>query len=94
MSQLNPWRTGAALALTIAVGYSACTLIFGLWPSAAMQFLNTLFHGLDFSKLETGEPWSFTAFVCVFLIFAVWGFLMGALFAWFHNRLGGSQRHV
>lgn len=93
MADLNPWRTGAALALTITVGYTACALVFGLWPELAAPFLKALFHGLDFSKLETGVPWSWAGFASALLALVVWGFLVGALFAWFCNRLGrGSHR--
>ncbi len=87
MTDLNPWRTGTALGLTIAIGYTICTILFAVWPDAAMQFMNTLFHGLDFGKLAPAAPWSFTAFICTVAIFTVWGFLMGALFAWLNNRL-------
>ncbi len=88
MTELNPWRTGAAFALTFVVGYSICTLLFFLWPGAAVEFLNALFHGLDFHKLEPAAPWSFVAFICTVAIMVIWAFLMGALFAWLHNRLG------
>lgn len=91
MRELSPWKTGAALALTIAVGYSICAAIFAAWPGAAMQFLSAMFHGLDFSKLETTTSWSFVAFACVLGVFVIWGFVMGTLFAWFHNRLGGKS---
>lgn len=36
-------HTGAALALTVAIGYAACTLGFWLWPDAAFgSFLYAL----------------------------------------------------
>ena len=94
MSDLNPWRTGAALSLTIAVGYTACAIFFSVWPGAAMAFLNALFHGLDFSKLEPAAPWSFTAFVCTVAILVIWSFAVGALFAWLYNRLQKDSAHV
>jgi hypothetical protein len=87
---LNPWRTGAALSTTIIVGYAICTVIFYVWPGAAMAFMNALFHGLDFGKLEPAAPWSVFSFVCTVLVMATWGFLMGALFASIYNRLGES----
>src|SRR3974390_2233647 len=90
MTDLHPWRTGMAVGLTIAVGYVICALIFYLWPGASMEFMNSLFHGLDFRKLEPAAPWSLTTFVCTVVIFAIWGFLMGALFAALYNRIPGS----
>ncbi len=86
-TDLNPWRVGAALSVTIAAGYTICTTLFYAWPDAAMQFMNTLFHGLDFGKLAPAASWSLTAFICAVVIFAIWGFLMGALFACLFNRL-------
>lgn len=94
MTDLAPWRTGAALALTIAVGYSACALIFGLWPEATVPFLNALFHALDFSPLDTGAPWPLAAFVFSLLALTIWGFLVGTLFAWLRNCLGRSARNA
>ena len=88
MTDLNSWRTGAALSLTVATGYVGCAILFYAWPGAAMQFLNALFHGLDFGKLEPAAPFSALAFLCVLLIMMIWAFLMGALFACLHNWLG------
>ena len=88
MTDLSPWRTGAALALTVAAGYAVCAVFFFVWPSTSMEFLNALFHGLDFHKLEPAAPWSVTAFICTVAILVIWGFLIGALFAWLHNHLG------
>jgi hypothetical protein len=50
----NSMKTGAALAGTVAGDYAACTLVFWLWPEAAVNFMNGLFHGLDFRKLQSG----------------------------------------
>ena len=94
MTDLNPWRTGAALSLTVATGYTTCAIFFAAWPDAAMAFLNALFHGLDFGKLEPAAPWSFTAFICTVAILVIWAFAIGALFAWLYNRLHGKSGHV
>jgi hypothetical protein len=91
MRELRPWPTGAALGLTVAIAYTVCAVVFYLWPIISMQFLNGLFHGLDFSKLETGAAWSFTAFACALTVMVIWGFLVGALFAWIFNRLAGAS---
>jgi len=48
----------------VAIGYAACTAVFGLWPEAAASFTNTLFHGLDFRKLQNGPAlFNFGSFV-------------------------------
>lgn len=45
---------GLALGATAGVGYAACALVFRLWPAAGAAFMNSLFHGLDFRKLQGG----------------------------------------
>lgn len=82
---MNPWRTGATLALTLAVSYTVCALLYALFPELGIEFLNALFHGLDFRRL--GEPVPFTPFLFMvpLLVFVVWGFLVGALYASLHN---------
>jgi hypothetical protein len=60
----NAIRTGAAFAITVAIGYALCTLVFWIWPEAAANFMNALFHGLDFRKLQSGPTlFSFGSFV-------------------------------
>ena len=51
----NPTHIGTALAVTVGVGYTACALLFWAWPEAAANFMNALFHGLDFRKLQSGR---------------------------------------
>ena len=83
------FRAGGALAVTVAVGYTACTLVFVLWPETAASFMNALFHGLEFRKLQNG-PALFDSgrFFYVLLVLAVWAFWFGALFGWVFERLG------
>ena len=80
--------TGAALAVTAGIGYAACALAFRAWPDAAMQFMNALFHGLDFGKLARGPaPFDFGSFLYALLVMLVWAFALGALFGWLVERL-------
>ena len=80
--------TGMALAATVGVGYTACALVFGLWPEGAATFMNALFHGLDFRKLQAGPaPFDFGGFFVALGGIVVWAFLMGALFGWIVDRL-------
>lgn len=80
--------TGVALAITVGIGYTACTLAFRAWPDAAMAFMNALFHGLDFRKLQSGPvPFDFGAFFPALFVAAVWAFALGALFGWIVDRL-------
>lgn len=71
-------RAGTALAITAALGYAACALVFFLWPEIAANFVAALFHG------KSGR------FFYVLVVLAVWAFWLGALFGWLFERLGGG----
>lgn len=87
MEARTPWKTGASLALTMAVSYIVCAVLYGLWPEQGIEFLNALFHGLDFGRLVSPTP--FTARTAIFplIVLMVWGFVVGAVFAWVDNWL-------
>ena len=84
----RPLSTGVALAVTVGIAYAACTLVFRAAPDAAMTFMNGLFHGLDFRKLQGGPAlFDFGSFFLALLVAVVWAFAFGALFGWIMNRL-------
>ena len=84
-------KTGVAFATTVAIGYTLCTLVFWAWPEAAANFMNGLFHGLDFRKLQNGAAlFTFGSFAYALLVMAVWSFGLGTIFAWMRNRLAGE----
>jgi small-conductance mechanosensitive channel len=90
MQAIDPIRTGAAFALTVAVGYAACALVFWIWPDSAANFMNALFHGLDFRKLQSGPTlFSFGTFLYALVILAVWAFVLGTIFSWLLGRFTG-----
>jgi hypothetical protein len=91
MMTTNPWRTGAALALTMTITYTVCALLYALAPARGVDFLNALFHGLDFHKLETATPFTFLMFLYPLLVFVAWGFAVGVLFTWLHNAFHGVR---
>ncbi len=85
---LNPVRTGIALALTVGIAYATCALVFWIWPEASAQFMNGLFHGLDFRKLrDAAGRFGFESFGVSLAGIVVWAFLVGCLFGWLSNRL-------
>lgn len=93
MTTRSPWRIGVTMALTVAIGYTVCTLAYAWMPEQGMDFLNALFHGLDFRKLGAPAPLTLMMFVYPLVVLAVWGFAVGTLFGWLHNVLhGGSDR--
>ena len=84
-------RTGTAFAATVAVGYALCTLVFWIWPEAAMHFMNALFHGLDFRKLQGGATsFDFGSFAYALIVMAAWAFSLGSLFGWLFSRLNST----
>lgn len=89
MTAGSPWKTGVALALTLAISYTVCTMAYAMWPKQGVDFLNALFHGLDFRMLVVATPFTFSGFLYPLLVLTGWGFAVGALFAWLHRILGG-----
>jgi hypothetical protein len=88
----NVIRTAAAFALTVAVGYALCALVFWIWPQAAAGFMNALFHGLDFTRLQSGPAlFSFGSFFYALIVLAAWAFGLGALFGWIFERFGEAR---
>jgi hypothetical protein len=89
MNKTNPIGLGAALAMTVGIGYAACALAFWAWPEAAANFMNALFHGLDFRKLQAGPTlFSFGSFLYGLAVIVVWAFVLGAISGRLLNRLG------
>lgn len=92
MSSIAPIKVGAALSLTVAIGYSLCTLAFWAWPDASVTFMNGLFHGLDFRPLRAGpQLFDFGAFVWVLAVMSAWAFMLGAVFAGILREMAGSR---
>ena len=90
MTTTNPMHTGTALAVTVGIGYTACALVFWLWPDAAAYYMNALFHGLDFRKLQSGPTmFNFGSFFYALAVSVIWAFGLGAIFGWVLNRVGG-----
>jgi len=84
--------TGFALGVTVGIAYAACALAFRLWPEAAAIFMNSLFHGLDFRKLQAGTGlFDFGTFFFALTVLVVWAFALGFVFGWIAERLGSKQ---
>ena len=84
--------TGVALAITVGIGYAACALVFRAAPDAAITFMNALFHGLDFRKLQSGPAlFDLGSFFLALLGIVVWAFVLGAVFGWITDRLRSSN---
>lgn len=91
---MKPLQSGITLSITVSVFYSLCTLVEVMWPEQFMGFMNALFHGLDFRKLFTSEPYSWPSFFYALAVLAVWSFVFGAFFAWLRNAITGLRIHA
>lgn len=68
-----------------------CALLYALWPAQGIAFLNALFHGLDFGRLQAPKDYGVTTFVGPLLVLTVWGAIVGTLFAWLSGKLHGKS---
>ena len=84
----RPVRTGLALAVTVALFYALCTLVWLAAPAPFMGFMNSLFHGIDFSPLLKPAGFSAGGFIEALVVMAFWAFLAGTFFSWLRQRLG------
>lgn len=78
---------GIALAVTVAVFYALCTLVWLAAPGPFLGFMNSLFHGMNFTSLLSPAPFSWGGFVEALLVMSLWAFLGGAFFGWLRQRL-------
>jgi hypothetical protein len=84
---MKPIRAGIAFAITVAVFYALCTLAWVLAPDRFIGFMNSLFHGLDFTSLVQSSPFTWPVFLFALLVLSTWALLAGTFFAWLLNRL-------
>ena len=84
---MKPIRTGLAVAITLSLFYSLCTIVWAAMPDRFIGFTNSLFHGLDFGRLLGSEPFAWSSFFYALTVFATWGFGFGSFFSWLHGLL-------
>lgn len=90
---MKPINTGIAFSVTVMVFYSLCTLAEVLLPAPFMEFMNALFHGLDFGRLSTSARFSWVSFGGALLVMGAWTFAAGIFFGWFHSMLSVNRLH-
>ncbi len=77
----RPFSTGIALAVTVGVFYALCTLLWVLAPGPFLGFMNSLFHGMDFSAMVQPRPFAWSGFLVALLLLSGWTLLAGTFFA-------------
>lgn len=88
---MKPLNTGIAFSVTVMVFYSLCTLAEVLWPVQFIEFMNALFHGLDFRRLSASVPFSWASFGGALLIIGAWALAAGTFFGWLHTALSANR---
>jgi hypothetical protein len=83
---MTPLRTGFALAITVGVFYALCTLVWMLAPGPFLAFMNSLFHGMDFSAMVQPRSFSATRFLTALIVLSGWALLAGLFFGWLAAR--------
>ena len=86
-NSMNPLRTGIALAITVGVFYTFCTVAWVVAPGLFLSFMNSLFHGMDFSSMVQTRLFALQGFIGAMLVLSVWALFAGAFFSWLLNRL-------
>jgi hypothetical protein len=69
---MKPLRTGLALAITVGVFYALCTLVWMLAPGPFLSFMNSLFHGMDFSSMVQPRPFAWPEFFAALIVLSTW----------------------
>ena len=86
MSLSKPFTVGAVFSFTVGIGYAICAIAFALWPSLAVGFTTNLFHGLNFSPMQSAMgSFSFGSFFSSLVVLMVWSFAMGAIYSSIYN---------
>jgi hypothetical protein len=86
--RIEPLIVSSALAATVAIGYTLCAVAWIIWNEAALQFVNMLFHGLDFRKILVPQgEYGLRLFLYPLVVLTVWAFFIGTLYAVMSNFL-------
>ncbi len=84
---MAPFRTGIALAVTVGLFYALCALFWIIAPGPFLSFMNSLFHGMNFSSMVQPEPFGWQGFLTALLVLSTWALFAGTFFAWLLNRM-------
>lgn len=87
MTRLNPWIFGAVVSITVVISYTLCTLFWFAFTEPSINFLNTLFHGMDFRRIYAPAAFSLGGYLYVLVVFTVWGYVLGVIYATVRNLL-------
>ena len=84
---MTAFRTGLALAITVGVFYALCALVWVVAPGPFLSFMNSLFHGMDFSSMVQPRAFAWRGFLSALLVLCLWALFTGTVFAGLLKRL-------
>jgi hypothetical protein len=91
MNRLNPWHTGGAVALMVAIVSVACAAAVYLFPDGTVEFVNSWTHGLDLTVLKSDRAMTPGSVLLGLFNVSLTGFVIGALFAGSYNLTGRAR---
>ncbi|MGC5887500.1 DUF5676 family membrane protein [Ralstonia pseudosolanacearum] len=87
---MKPLKTGVTFAITVMLFYALCAIVWFTLPEPFMQFMKALFHGIDFSSLQSGNA-TIVGTVYADAILGIWAFLAATFFAWLSARFSPAS---
>jgi hypothetical protein len=92
VERLNPWRTGAALALATAILNAVCAIAVYANPEGVIAFVNSWWHGLDLRLIRNDKPWTPGSLLLGLFNAGVTGFVVGSVFAGCYNLVAARPK--
>jgi putative membrane protein len=82
----HPIVDGLSFSATWVIGYSLCSILYWIAPSAILTATSKLFHGLSFTQMaEAGSSFGIGDFVSVITLGAVYTFAAGIIWSLIHS---------
>ncbi len=86
MASFHPRNTALSLAAVIGLSYILCAFFLAIAPAPTFIFFNSLFHGIDLTKIMDADL-SWTSFFTGLITILFSSLVLGWLFATFYNFL-------
>lgn len=82
----HPIVDGLSFSVTWVILYSLCSVLYWIAPEAVLSATSKLYHGMSFTQMvQTGTPFSFSDFLSVVTLGAVYAFTAGVIWSLTHS---------
>ncbi|MFA4887577.1 MAG: DUF5676 family membrane protein [Candidatus Nanoarchaeia archaeon] len=78
--------TGLALSITAGIVYTACAVLFWLFPSQTIIFFNNWSHGINLAQIATTKTLTLGGFFVGLLCVMIFTYIVGAFYAFIYNK--------